>query len=120
MFVSDAVTGIFWRIGYNASAGQYQRWIHVNGFSRALGLAITPDGTQLYGAATTTAGEYVIIAMDPKVQKQYKILARLEKAGNGLALHFATGLLYTATEVHQFDNGRNKFSVLLCRDHSYL
>lgn len=67
-------------------------------FTRTLGLAIDPTGTVLYGIAIDEQKRSMLIKMDPQRPNIWSPLAVTDKPGNGLAMHFATGLLYTASE----------------------
>lgn len=83
LFVSDAQTGIFWRISLDSTRNQYSRQVHVGNFSRCLGLAIDPTGVALFGIAIAADSTSYLIKMDPSAPGVWTTVAKTAKPGNG-------------------------------------
>jgi hypothetical protein len=96
LFVTDAYRGELWRI--TATGSTYNQTLHVSGFKRFLGLAVSADGSILYAVGVDPSDTCLILTVDRNVPNSYQTVAKLPKYGNGLALHFSQNVLYSPTE----------------------
>lgn len=101
MFVSDVFRGELWRIYYNETSELYIKKPHIRPdghFDRFLGLAVlstSASSDTLFAVARERQGTdaSVILQMGTQIPDQWKIIARLPKLANGLALHVRSGLV---------------------------
>jgi len=101
LYVSDTMTGILWRIHLSADQQSYVRdeFISSGHFHRINGLTVTEDGNTIYAVVELASNkEPWLVSFSINHPNQYQPLVMTPVLGNGLALHFATGLFFTANE----------------------
>ena len=101
LFVSDRVQGEIFRIYLNSTSGVYEKQLWFSGLHRVLGLTIDPSKPWLmYAAGKDSSKKNVVISLDTTIPNtSTTLISDLGSGtGNGLGIHFQTGLVYTSTE----------------------
>lgn len=105
LFVSDAQTGTIWRIFLSADGQSYEREVHIDAFSKALGLAFldTPPAGVTGFAVVADGGmlsrKYHVISFDPSTNdtNKYTMVADVP-GGNGAGIFERDLTMFVSTE----------------------
>lgn len=104
LFVSEAISGQLWRISYDVQAKNYTSSIHITkGFKQFGGLAVTPDGHNIYAGAIFSDKTIGIINTSTKPaligQQDYTVVIQgLPDLCNGMQLVPSDNALYGSSE----------------------
>jgi len=122
LFVSDTTTGILWRIYLAADRLNYRKDEHISAgsFNKINGLTVSQDGQTLYAVVELAADKNgYLVQIDTNATNSFEILVQTPKVGNGLALHYSSGLFFTTNEgdfvieqgrIYAIDVARNQTS----------